>query len=45
MPTNDHVLDFDMPDREFDHTKQAEIGWVDDVGDVSVREDVTWFQA
>ena len=45
MPADDHMLDFDVPDRKLNDTKQTEIGWVDDVGDVPVREDVAWFES
>jgi hypothetical protein len=39
------VLHFDVPDCKLDYTEKTEVGGIDDVGDVTVCEDVAWFQA
>ena len=45
VAADDYVLDFDVPDCELDYAEKTEVGRVDDVGDVAVREDVAWSEA
>lgn len=39
------MLNLEMGDGVFDDGGRAEVGWVEDVADVSVHEDITRFQA
>lgn len=45
VPADDDVLDLEVEDGELDDGQQADVGGVDDVGDVAVREDVAGLAA
>lgn len=45
MSAHHHMLDLDMLDRELDDAQQAQVGGVDDVGDVAVGEDIAGLEA
>lgn len=42
VPTDDHVRDAQVADGELNHRVEAEVVWVDDVGDIAVSEDLAW---
>ena len=45
MAADHNVLDLDVLDRELDDAQQAQVGGVDDVGDVAVGEDIAGLEA
>ena len=45
VPAEDDFLDTDDADGVFEHGEEGHVGGVDDVGDVTVREDVAGLEA
>ena len=41
MPTKHNMIDFDILDRKLEHAQQTDIARIDDVGNISMRKDVS----